>query len=86
MPAQQTQSKCLACEMDFTHDMPYAEVINTPGISMVVYMHPELPKCPFCKALHEYRITGVDQEGKITLGMALVARKGTAQVRPLVSQ
>lgn len=59
--------KCTTCTKDMNVRLPTPRIINQIDVSILVFVHEKLDKCPHCGTLFLIQIGGIDGEGHLQL-------------------
>jgi hypothetical protein len=78
--ASLAQAQCISCKGDFMVRIPPPRIINGPDFTNIVFVHPQLDKCPNCGTQYVFRVHHIDQNG--TLGFDWVPIKAEQSVVP----
>lgn len=71
--------KCVQCANDMNVKLPTPRIINQIDVSLLVFVHERLDKCPNCGTLYLIQISGIDQEGHLQLKWVKVIPKQEEQ-------
>lgn len=77
-----SQMPCQNCQQPLAVQPPVIRIQNFPELSLIMFSHPRLEKCPQCGSTFAIKIAGFNQQGGLEFALAEVKTNQSAIIAP----